>query len=160
MNQFLITRFNNLGNLAVDSIHEILSSTRANRFAACISDADRIHRYSKCISAINQTPCKCLLIEDIHKVYRAANGQYYYKGHLLNSNGRIIRKRCDDGNRFLLAYVHTPIRDMRAATEYYRAYSLWLAKEFGVNYYNVTDISLSRWFDLSDERKAFAHVSK
>lgn len=156
MKTFLKTRLSELETTSVSRIRR----DSFLPFEDVVAEANNIHKYEKCLIAIDKQMCQTIEIRDVRDVIRDANGIITYLGEVLDPQGRIVRKRYDDGCGARVFYTCTPIRRLNKSVEYFRPCSLWMAHLLGVDYYNCTDISLGNWFKLPTDRKIYAHISK
>lgn len=92
-------------------------------------------------------------------IYDKRNCKYYYKEgskkHVLNPHGMIIRG-CWKNPNAPVVYLNSNDEQMRNGTNGIHPVRRWYSDAVGERYSNAREITVGRWFTLSEERKRFA----
>lgn len=103
---------------------------------------------------------KSLTIQNIDDVvYDNRDCKYYYKvgakKYHLDPHGMIIRG-CDKNPTAPIAYINSNDKKMRNGSNGVHPVRRWYSDNYNENYSHSREITLARWFKLSDARKQFA----
>ena len=106
------------------------------------------------------TKAKTLTIHNINDViYDNRDCKYYYKvgakKYTLDPHCMIVRG-CDKNPNAPIVYINSNDKKMRNGSNGVHPVRRWYSDNIGENYSHAREITVARWFKLSDERKQFA----
>ena len=106
------------------------------------------------------TEATFLTIDNVNNViYDKRDCKYYYKNgdekHVLKPHSMIIRGSISNPNAPIV-YIDTNDKKMRNGTNGIHPVRRWYADTQHERYSNSREITVGRWFGLSEERKRFA----